>query len=140
MKFQKSDILQFIRYLVSGGLSFVGEYTSFLVTYYWLHFPVVVANSTGFVVGMSLNFSLNYFWVFRNRTEALVRSMAQYVLLALVNLGLTSLALTVLDDLGANLALGKLALMILVTVWNFLIYKLLIFSSGVAGRGADSGS
>jgi putative flippase GtrA len=128
MKFRRSDILQFVRYLVSGGLSFAGEYATFLVSYYCLHLAVLTANSAGFVIGLALNFSLNYLWVFQNQSEAVVRPMGQYVLLALVNLGMTSLALTVLNDLGANLALGKLAIMVVVTGWNFLIYKLFIFA------------
>jgi putative flippase GtrA len=116
-------------YLLSGCVAFAVEYTSFLFFYYLLNFHLLVANSTSFLAGLIVSFSLNRLWVF-NEQEHAHKSHKQLILyfsLALTNLIIINFLISWFKSLGLNIALAKLSVMLIIVSWNFIIFRKLVF-------------
>lgn len=118
-----------IKYLVTGGLAFIGEYGTFLVLFYLMEFNAVIANTVGFCIGLIASFSLNRLWTFNGgehkhswKKQALV-----YGILAVFNLLLTNFMINVLVGVSTPGYVAKLILMVAVVLWNFIIFKRFIF-------------
>lgn len=117
----------FLQYAVAGVIAFACEYTTFLALYYRLDLPIVVANSIAFVVGLTVSFALSKLWVFRHGVGTKTRQASLFVALALFNLVLTNLLLVLLKHYGIAPVIGKLAVMCLIVLWNFIILRNFIF-------------
>jgi len=121
----------FLKYVITGGLAFVSEYSSFLLLFKALQVHLYLAASVSFIIGLVISFVLNRMWSFRS--EEFTRSQRQqvglYLFLAAINLGLTNLFIFAAVSLGILEEVAKIIAMALVVAWNFLIFKLVIFKS-----------
>lgn len=115
-----------IKFLVSGGLAAVTEYVSFLALI--LIIPVVPANALSFMLGLIVSFSLNRSWVFESRQETKKKFM-QYSLLAFVNLIIGSAFIFALTAAGVLALVAKVIVMLLIALWNYLIFSKIIFKN-----------
>jgi putative flippase GtrA len=123
--------LSFLKYVITGGLAFVSEYSSFLLLFKVLQLHLYLAASVSFIVGLIISFVLNRMWSFRS--EEFTRSQRQqvglYLSLAAINLGLTNLFIFAAVNLGILEEIAKVIAMALVVAWNFLIFKFVIFKN-----------
>jgi putative flippase GtrA len=119
----------FVRYLLVGGAAFVTEYGLFLIIYYLLHTDIYIANSISFLCGLSVSFTFNRGWAFNSGSfrHKKHHQLAMYTVLALFNLLLTNLLIGLLKKHGLDPKLAKVVVMCLIVVWNFLLFKGLIF-------------
>ena len=122
-------MLQFIRYLLTGAFCAGLEYLSFLALHSGLGWGLIWANTLAFSLGLIASFSINKFLVFtatqvqQTRTQFLA-----YCLLAGLNYCIsTGLLLLLVQQLGMPAWLAKGLTMACVVIWNFVLYKKVIY-------------
>jgi putative flippase GtrA len=121
-----------------GGLAFVGEYLSFLLilSYASPENRLLVAQTLSFCMGLAISFSGNRLYTFKQHSapyhHAVHRQLFAYSMLALANLILSNIAIHLLTQkAGLNSAVAKIIVMLMVVLWNYVIFKKYIFKTTV---------
>ena len=118
---------QFVRYLITGGVSAALEYGLFALLLKGLGWTPVHAHMLAYVVVAALNFALNRNWTFKSNGHV-HKQMVYYLLLLLCNFWASSGVIFVLTAwLGIPALLAKLLVMGMVVGWNFVLYKRVIY-------------
>ena len=120
---------QFLRYL-AVGLACAGlEYASFLALHHGLAWSLLAANTVAFSLGLLSSFLINKFWVFHGRQQYQTRyQFVAYCALALFNYSVgTGLLIYLASSLHVGAWLAKILSMAAIVVWNFAIYKKVIY-------------
>ena len=120
---------QFLRYL-AVGLACAGlEYGSFLGLHHALAWGLVAANTLAYALGLASSFLINKFWVFQGHQQHQTRyQFIAYCTLAFFNYSVgTGLLLYLAQNLNLSAWLAKILSMGAIVVWNFAIYKKLIY-------------
>jgi putative flippase GtrA len=124
----RREARRFGSYVIVGGVSLLSEYATFVLFYYAVGVPVVVANVIGFCIGLGVNFTLNRNWTFQPaRAHRPHRQLVLFVIAALVNLAITSELLLLGKRHGIEPALAKPALMAMIAIWNYALLRNVIF-------------
>lgn len=121
-----------LRYLVVGVGSLVIDYGLLLFSYHVLGFELAVAATLGFLVGLIANFIMNKLWSFQETSRSVKRSLYQLTLygaLVVFNLLFTNLFIVYVDQFGIGPEFSKIITTALTTLWNFILYKKVIFRS-----------
>ena len=124
------EIKRITEYLVSGGAFFWSGYAAFFVFDKGLHWSLWWATSISYLIGWSVNYLLQRYWVFNNpklkkhQTEVTGR----YIAVSLVNLFINYLILQSLKAIGISPYIGQFVSSGFFTVWNYVIYKYYVFS------------
>ena len=118
------------KYLAVGVVAFGVEYGSFYGLFFGAGWPLYAANSISFGLGLLTSFSLNRLWTFGHKSyqKRATHQLGFYVTLALVNLLLTNVFVDLLTQLGMNPRFGKLVAMLITSLWNYFLFKFLIFN------------
>ena len=131
-----SVVMEFLRYVVVGGLAFVADFGSLVAAqellfegYSW---GVYASTVVGFVVGLAVNYFLSLLFVFTQaKDRGKGRSLGAFVvfgLIGLVGLGLTELGMWAgVEILTWNYMIVKVLVTGAVLFWNYLGRKILIF-------------
>ncbi len=114
-------------YTGAGITSFIAEYGLFLLLFYKGGLAAGVANALAFLVGLGVNFALNRQVVFRGSARKVHKQLVAYSCLAGFNLLVTSFAIQVLVASGIPGYLAKLCLLFVTALWNFALYRKIIF-------------
>lgn len=127
-KSRKSLATQVFEYMITGGVWFWSGYLLIIC----LDEPLglFAANLVGNAVGITLNFILERYWVFRTKKPAKLGIMAwRYVTYTAVNaFGLNYLILYSLREFaGVQPEIGQFIASGFFTVWNFYWYKTWVF-------------
>ena len=119
------------KFLIVGSLTFISEYLVFYMLFIFLRWDLLLANSLSFGVGLSLSFLLNRTWAFRqdNYRRKIHHQIVIYISLACTNLVINNLIVSLLRAWGLDPRFGKIIAIGAIAIWNFLIYKCLIFST-----------
>jgi len=132
MRIQKKLLKELTYFGIVGGLTFLTDLIVTTALYNLLHFPAFLASGIGFSSGFFFNFPLNRKKVFRHSQDDRYPFRLQiifYASLSVFNLFATSLITDLLVTTGhLRIAYAKIAVTVLIAVWNFLIFKLFIFS------------
>lgn len=119
---------QKIRYILGGLLSFVVEYSTFVALFYLLHFNENVAHSISFVLSILVNFSLLKFWIFKSGNNSKFSSEALgYFILVGINFILSNIIIYIFIQYSIPAYLAKFLTACAIVVWNYFIFKKLIF-------------
>lgn len=134
----KRELIRFAEYMVSGGAYFWSGY--FIIV---LLTPVIGlwwANLIGNGVGITVNFLLQHYWVFKTgRGDKVTKVSGRYVALTAVNLVLNYYILKWLqDDLNIKVAFGQFISAAFFTVWNYAWYKFWVFKPQAKKRYAKA--
>ena len=116
------------KYIISGISAFLAEYVTFIGLYYLIHKNLIVINALSFIIGLTVSFTLNKKWVFHG--DHVTRSEVQlisYFLLACLNLLVSTLLISLLLSLGIYEYMSKFIAIIFIAIWNFYIFKTIIF-------------
>ena len=128
-----SLLVQFLRYLVVGGIAFGVDFGAFAVLVEWVHLDPVVANTLSFTLGLITNYAISVVWVFHSR--ALRDWRAEFVVFAVIGVigvGLTDLIIWVgSDKLGIHPIACKLFATAVALFWNFGARKVILFRQAV---------
>jgi len=128
---QKLLANRIVRFLLGGSVTVVCEYVVFYVLYVLFHWNLLVANSLSFGVGLGISFLFNRLWAFKqdNFRRKVHHQLLMYIALAATNLVFNNLIVAGLKDFGLDPRIGKIVAIVAIAVWNFLLYKSLIFNS-----------
>lgn len=128
--------VQFIEYMVSGGVYFWVGYVILDYLYYALHWNLWWSTIVSNIVGWSVNFILQRFWAFNSKslkghqTEVTVR----YIFITLVDFVLNYFILYGLKQVGVTPAIGQFVSSGFFTVWNYFWYRFWVFPEKLAKK------
>lgn len=115
----------FVRYVVVGALSIAIDYGFLLFLYRVMGMPLVVATPVAFLMALGVNFLLQQRWAFQASHAR--RQPVLFGLLVVANLVFTTLFITMLAGVHIGPEISKLAATALITAWNFILFKKVIF-------------
>ncbi len=121
-------LIQFAEYMVSGGVWFWSGYI--LIVLLDDHIGLFAANFIGNAVGITLNFLLQRYWVFKTKRPGKVAFTAgRYIVYTLLNAFLLNyLILYGLQEyLGLKPEIGQFIASGFFTFWNYFWYKFWVF-------------
>ena len=100
--------------------------------YYIAHLPAFMASGIGFLSGFCVNFPLNRKQVFNHSEDdrfSLKIQIYLYASLSIFNLIATSMTVDVLVSTNMlEIQWAKIVTTVVFAIWNFLVFKLFIFS------------
>lgn len=128
-KKQHKLLIQFIEYMVSGGVYFWVGYAILNYLYYALHWSLWWSTILSNVVGWTANFVLQRFWVFNNKSlkGKQTQVTSRYIFITLVDFVLNYFILYGLKQVGITPAIGQFISSAFFTVWNYLWYRFWVF-------------
>ncbi len=127
---------EFLRFLTIGTLAFAVDYGVFALAVRYMNSDsgYLLRHSLSSGLGFMLSFTLNRIWVFRSK-EKLLFQLLKYSFLFGVNLALSNALLYMLiHTLEINPHLSKLGVVLFITVWNFVIYKVIVYNDTLLTR------
>lgn len=130
----------FVRYVLVGLLSVAIDYGLLLGLYHGAGFGLGAATTVSFGIGLTANFLLTKYWTFggSGRGHGARQSARQMVLVGLLtgfNLMATNLVVWLMYRADIGPEVSKLVAMAMVTLWNYVIYKNVIFKAGIQRTG-----
>ena len=136
-------VLEFLRYVVVGGIAFVADFGTLWLTQELLFKPfawgVYAATACGFFVGLAVNYALSLAFVFTQaKDRGRGRSVGAFLVfgvVGLLGLGWTELGMWLgYDVLGWDYRIVKVFVTGAVLMWNYLGRKILIFNGKDAAK------
>lgn len=126
-KKKQSELVRITEYFISGGAWFWSGYL--IISFLDDKIPLFWANFVGNAVGISLNFALQNYWVFKNKKKSTGdHTTWKYFVYTIINsFGLNYLILAGLRKAGLEPEIGQFIAAGFFTVWNYYWYKNLIF-------------
>lgn len=116
------------RYLISGVASQIIDFTSFLLLMF-LTGHLVFSNSTSFILGIASGFVFHKLWSFKGDQRFQTHfQIIGYILLSIFNFIATNVFVSGLVDIfHAPASVAKLATMIVIAGWSFVLFNTVIF-------------
>lgn len=125
-----------LRYCLAGGAGFLAD-AGTLALFREIILPemggyrLYAAAAAGFIMGLVVNYILSVRFVFKTAKKGAGRSagaFAVFTVIGVVGLGLTELGMYAGTSLlGQHYLLVKIAVTVIVFIWNYLARKILIF-------------
>jgi putative flippase GtrA len=146
-KTQRKLVIQFIQYMVSGGVYFWVGYLAFAL-FYGVHSDSFTFNGLGWnlwwstitsnVIGWSVNYVMQRFWVFNNKSlkNNATQVTGRYIFITLVDFGLNYLILYGLRQIGITPYIGQFISSAFFTVWNYIWYRFWVFPEKIKKKRA----
>jgi putative flippase GtrA len=127
-KKQRKELIRFGEYMIGGGVWFWSGYIIIVVAVA-NGMPLFWANFLGNGVGLTLNFLIERYWVFKTKRQTkLGEATSRYVIYTGLNAFLLNyLILQGLRNVGIEPAIGQFIASAFFTVWNYVWYKLWVF-------------
>jgi putative flippase GtrA len=124
---QKKEVKRFTEYFISGGVWFWSGYL--IIVFSHEHIGLFWANLIGNGVGLTLNFLLERYWVFKTKQPAkLGIATKRYIIYTALNAFLLNyLILKGLINVGIGPEIGQFIASGFFTIWNYIWYKAWVF-------------
>ena len=145
-KVKRKPIIQFIEYLISGGAYFwVGYFIllflndHFRNTQHWsVHKSLWWATIISNVIGWTVNYTLQRFWVFNNKSldKNKTQVTGRYAVITLFDFVLNYFILLGLNNVGITPKVGQFISSGFFTIWNYLWYRFWVFPEKLKKRRA----
>jgi putative flippase GtrA len=131
-------VIQFIEYMISGGVYFWVGYGILNYLYYAAHWSLWWSTILSNVMGWTANFILQRFWVFNNQSLKghQTQVTTRYIFITLVDFVMNYYILLALKNVGITPAIGQFVSSGFFTVWNYLWYKYWVFPAKFAKKKA----
>jgi len=121
------DYRKLIKFIISGGLAAITEYSTFFLLIHFVHLPLIESNVISFLSGFVVSFLLNRSWVFASNGK-IRRQLVAYLILASVNLVLSNvLLLCFVQILTLPALVAKIISMVIIASWNYVFFSRFIF-------------
>lgn len=129
-KRQMREVKRITEYMISGGAFFWSGYAAFFVFDALLDWTLFWATSLSYLIGWTVNFLLQRYWVFDNPRlkKHELEVTGRYIAISLVNLVINYGILWSLKQAGVTPYIGQFVSAGFFTVWNYLWYKMWVFS------------
>jgi len=116
-----------VRYLLVGGTSFLVDAGLLFILHDIVDLSILIAGSVAFWIGVIYNFTLTRLWTFSVRDkQQLHKHILLYALLLAFNYVSTIVLLALLSNV-MHFIIAKTLIVAAQTVWNYPIYKFVIF-------------
>jgi len=126
-KINKDLLRQMRRYLIIGLLSAGTEYIILYCLTNYKSIWYVSSNTIALTVGFWISFLMNKFWSFNSR-RGILRQLLLYGILFAFNLVVSNTIIFLLTEkMGLYYMLSKLFATGVIVLWNFIIYKKIIY-------------
>ena len=122
----KKTLFQAIKYLMVGGSSAAIELVLFQLLSAVFAIPLAAANVTAVVVSTVFNFLVNRNVTFKSTSNPL-RSLVLYLILFALNTTFSTVVISLLAAHGVYPLVAKVCTMACIVLWNFVLYKKIIF-------------
>lgn len=122
----RSKIKQIAAYLLVGGGTALLELLAFSFLYRLLGLNAAASNIAAVLLATILNFLLNGTITFKGSSNVF-RSAILYVLLFLFNTAFSTIIITSFSRIGVVAEAIKILTMICIVVWNYFLYKKVVF-------------
>ena len=127
-KSQRRELVRITEYFISGGAYFWSGY--FIIVFMTPVIGLWWANLLGNGVGVTINFALQRYWVFKNpKSKSLPEVSVKYVVYTGINFLLNYVILRALQGVGVPVAIGQFIAAGFFTVWNYFWYRNYIFKA-----------
>ena len=118
---------EFIKYFIIGLGSLALDMGTLIFFTEVFHLRAVVSVILNQAILLTINFTLNKYWAFRNKAMP-HRQIIRYLTLAVWNYSFSVGAMYVFhDQFGFNYKLVRVASIALMVSWNFLLYKFWVY-------------
>lgn len=124
------EIIRFAKYTVGGNAQFWSGYATFAVLWGVMGMSFWWAKSLSYFLGVSVNFFLERFWVFKQKkmsARQIETSASRFYSLMFVNFLLDLAIVGGLYNAGLTPYIGQFVSAGFFTVWNYLFFKLWVF-------------
>lgn len=132
----KKLVIQMLLFGIVGVTTLAVDTLVTSISYYIAKMPAFMASGIGFLSGFCVNFPMNRKRVFNHSEDdrfSLKSQICLYALLSFFNLMATSTAVDLLVKMNIlEIQWAKIVTTIVFAVWNFLVFKLFIFSKKVS--------
>ena len=135
--------IQFFRYVIVGGFSFVVDYGLLFVLTEYAGFHYIVSATLSFISGLVVNYLLSTRWIFRNsKLSSTTVEFIIYGAIGVVGLVLNNILLYLFTDvLHIHYMISKLITAALVMGWNFVGRRVILFNNDNGNEnGNDNGN
>lgn len=122
----RSKIKQILVYLLVGGGTALLELAIFSLLYRLFLFDVSVSNVIAVLIATATNFMLNGTVTFKGSSN-IYRSVILYTALFIFNTFFSTAAITMLSQAGAPAELVKVGTMVCIVIWNYVLYRKIVF-------------
>lgn len=116
-----------VRFLLVGGVSAAVDTGLLWLLHGGFGVWLPLATFVGVATSNGVNFLLNRSWVFSSSSGGAGGQLVRYFLLVGLNWLLTVLAVSALVALGANYLVARLAVLVVLTAFNFVAYRAWVF-------------
>lgn len=117
---------QFIKYLLVGGSTAVFELSLFTLFRKVIFLNIISSNITATILATLLNFIINRRWSFKSDSN-IIRSLIAYIILFSFNTIFSTAAISFMVKSNIPDVFAKLITICMVTMWNFILYRKLVF-------------
>ncbi|HET9721875.1 MAG TPA: GtrA family protein [Candidatus Saccharimonadales bacterium] len=123
-------VVQFLEYMVGGGVWFWSGYGIFAICYSGFGWNWLWAKMLADAVGWTLNFLIQRYWAFNDPRLAHkgIRVSKRYAAITALNFVLDYLLIWGLKSIGITPYIAFFISAALFTAWNYLWYKLWVFN------------
>ena len=131
----KHEAVRIAQYLISGGAFFWSGYLVFFIADSWFGLSLWWAKLLANIVGWIVNYVLQRYWVFSSSALKKVRQQVtfRYVMITGVNFLLDFAIVWLLKKIGITPYIGQFLSAGFFTIWNYLWYKLWVFTEKQKG-------
>lgn len=121
--------IQMFRYFVSGGIAFVVDFLLLYLLTEKIGLHYIVSTIISFLAGLTITYLLSIYWVYDNRRfDNRKIELTIFILLGAVGLALTSFLMWLFTDIfHIYYMISKIFTTIVVSLWNFIAKKILLF-------------
>lgn len=121
---------QIIKFLIAGGTSTSIDIFVFTALIYWVGLWYIASSISSFIIAFWVSFGLQKFWTFRDKnTEKIVTQTYLYFIVAIVNLGISTLLIYIfVDYIHIHKFISKVIANIIIATESFFIYRYFIFA------------
>lgn len=125
----KRRIIQFIEYLVGGGVFFWSGYATFALLYSGFHWEWWQAKLLADTIGWTLNYLVQRYWAFANKSlkQHEGTNRTRYIIVSVVDTVLDYCIVGGLNALGISPYAGMFVAAGFFTIWNYLLYRFWVF-------------
>ncbi len=124
-------LVQLMRYIVVGGVSFVVDWGLLFVLTEFAGLHYLISATLSFLAGLVVNYVLSTYWIFRHsKLSSKWAEFIIYSMIGVIGLGLNNLFLYLLTDkVGFHYMFSKIIVAAVVMLWNFFARKLILFKN-----------
>jgi putative flippase GtrA len=126
----KENIRLIFRYVVSGGMGFVSNMTTFVICLNVLNINYIVASIIAFFAGLIVSFYMHKFFTFQNleRGNTMGRQFVMHIILMGFNLLMNVLVMILFVEwLMISKITSAIFVNIIIAVWSFFLYRTSVF-------------